>query len=142
VGLKALPVIQESRLEMSVSERAAALAPYAERLLDNRDFHEAIQRAASAGRATYERARGTTPAKAIKDKRLRRRFQQTAQASWDVWTAVVEPAPARRRRRWRRRIALVTVAAAGAFVALNAEARETVLGLVTSNDANSSNSSQ
>lgn len=118
---------------MSVSDRAAALAPYAQQLVYNRDVQDAIQRAAAAGRDTYQRARGKSPAKAVKDKRLRRRLQQTAQASRDVWIAVAESEDKRRRPRWGRRLVVVTVAGAGAFVALNAGAREAVLGLVTNN---------
>ena len=117
---------------MSLNDRAAALAPYAEQLLNNRDVQDAVQRAASAGRDSYQRARGTSPAKAVKDKRLQRRLQDTAQASFDAWTAVSESPKRKRRARWGRRLVLVTVAAAGAFVALNADARETVLGLLPS----------
>jgi hypothetical protein len=123
---------------MSVSDRAAALAPYAEQLLNNRDVQDALQRAANAGRDSYKRARGTNPGKAVKDKRLQRRLQETAQASWDVWTAVAESSKPKHRARWGRRIVVVTVAAAGAFVALNAEARHTVLGLLPTGNANSS----
>ncbi len=123
---------------MSVNDRAAALAPYAEQLLNNRDVQDAIQRAASAGRDSFQRARGTSPAKAVKDKRLQRRLQETAHATFDAWTAVAESGKPKRRARWGRRIVLVTVAAAGAFVALNADARETVLGLLP----NSSESQQ
>jgi ferric-dicitrate binding protein FerR (iron transport regulator) len=122
---------------MSLNDRAAALAPYAEQLLNNRDVHDAIQRAANAGRDSYERARGTSPSKAVKDKRLQRRLQETAQASWEAWAAVAEPSKPKRRRRWGRRIALVTVAVGGAFVALNTEARETVLGLLPSSSGSS-----
>jgi hypothetical protein len=117
---------------MSINDRAAALAPYAEQLLNNRDVQDAIQRAASAGRDSYQRARGTSPRKAVTDKRLQRRLQETAQASFDAWTAVAESPKHKRRARWGRRVALVTVAAAGAFVALNADARQTVLGLLPS----------
>ena len=113
---------------MSINDRAAALAPYAEQLLNNRDVQDAIQRAANAGRDSYQRARGTSPRKAVTDKRLRHRLQETAQASFDAWAAVAQPP--RRKRHWGRRAVLVTVVAAGAFVALNADARETVLGLL------------
>jgi hypothetical protein len=123
---------------MSLNDRAAALAPYAEQLLNNRDVQDAIQRAASAGRDSYQRARGTSPAKAVKDKRLQRRLQDTAQASFAAWTAVSESPKRKRRARWGRRVVLVTVAGAGAFVALNADARQMVLGLLP----NSSDSSQ
>jgi hypothetical protein len=117
---------------MSINDRAAALAPYAEQLLNNRDVQDA-----SAGRDSYQRARGTSPRKAVKDKRLQRRLQETAQASFDAWTAVAESGKPRRRARWRRRVLVVTVAAAGAFVALNTDARETVLGLLPSPSSNS-----
>ena len=86
---------------MSVSDRASALVPYAQQLLYNRDVHDAIQRAAVAGRDTYQRARGKSPAKG--------------------------------RRRWGLAVVVVTVAGAGAFVALNARAREAARGLVTNN---------
>ena len=115
---------------MSVNDRAAALAPYAEQLLNNRDVQDAIQRAANAGRDSLQRARGTSPKKAVKDKRLQRRLHETAQASWEVWTAVAESGKPKRRARWGRRIVVLTVAGAGVFVALNADARETVLGLL------------
>jgi len=122
----------------SLNDRAAALAPYAEQLLNNRDVQDAIQRAADAGRDTYQRARGTSPRKAVTDKRLQRRLQDTAKASYDVWTAIAEAGKPKRRARWGRRILVVTVAATGAFVALNTDARETVLGLLP----NSSDPSQ
>jgi hypothetical protein len=115
---------------MSLNDRAAALAPYAEQLLNNRDVQDAIQRATSAGRDSFQRARGKSPGKAVKDKRLQRRLQETAQASWDVWTAVAEASQPKRRAHWRRRIVVVAAVAGGAFVALNTDARETVLGLL------------
>jgi hypothetical protein len=121
---------------MSINDRAAALAPYAEQLLNNRDVRDAIQRAANAGRDSYQRARGTSPRKAVTDKRLQRRLRETAQASFDAWTAVAESG--KPKRHWGRRIVLVTVVAGGAFVALNADARKTVLGLLP----NSSESQQ
>ncbi len=107
---------------MSVSDRAAALAPYFETLLEDRAVQAAIRRAASASRETYERARGKSPAEAVKDKRLRYRAQQAVAAAWEVWAAVSEP-ETHRRPRWRRP-ALVTVVAAGAYAASNAEIRE------------------
>jgi hypothetical protein len=118
---------------MSVSDRAAALAPYAEQLVNNRDVQDALQRAAAAGRDTYKRARSKGPAEAVKDKRVHRRVQQTAQAGWDAWVAIAEPDKKPRGRRWGRRVALVGVAAAGAFVALNADARRSVVGLLSNN---------
>ena len=115
---------------MSINDRAAALAPYAEQLLNNRDVQDAIQRAANAGRDSYKRARGTGPRKAVTDKRLQRRLQETAQATFEAWTAVAESPKRKRRGRWGRRVVVVSLAAAGAFVALNADARQTVLGLL------------
>ena len=123
---------------MPLNDRAAALAPYAEQLLNNRDVQDAIQRAASAGRDSFQRARGTSPSKAVTDKRLQRRIQETAQASFDAWTAVAESGKRKRRAHWGRRIAVLTVVGAGAFVALNTDARETVLGLLPGNSGNAS----
>jgi hypothetical protein len=122
---------------MTLNDRAAALAPYAEQLLNNRDVQDALQRAATAGRDSYQRARGTGPRKAVTDKRLQRRLQDAAQASFEAWTAVAD-AGKPKRPRWGRRVLVVSVVAAGAFVALNTDARETVLGLLPS----SSDSSQ
>ena len=113
---------------MSVSDRAAALAPYLETLLDDREVQAAARRAVTAGRETYQRARGKSPAEAIEDKQLRRRAQQALAATWEVWVAVTAP-EARRRPRWRRRLALVTAVAVGAYAASNAETRVAVLGL-------------
>lgn len=127
---------------MALSDRASALAPYAEQVLNNRDVQDAIQRAANAGRDSYMRARATSMGKAVNDKRLQRRLQETAQASWEVWTAVAESGKPKRRARWGRRIVGVAVTAAGAFVVLNTEARQTVLGFLPNNGPNSSHSSQ
>jgi hypothetical protein len=113
---------------MSVSDRAAALAPYLETLLDDPEVQAAARRAVTAGRATYQRARGTDPAKALEDKQLRRRAQQTLAATWEVWVAVTAP-ETRRRPRWRRRLVFVTAVATGAYVASNAEIRGAALGL-------------
>lgn len=113
---------------MSVSDRAAALAPYLETLLDDREVQAAARRAVTAGRETYQRARGKSPAKAAEDKQLRRRAQQAAAATWEVWVAVTAP-ETRRRPRWRRRLVFVTVVATGAYAASNAEIRGAALGL-------------
>lgn len=123
---------------MSLNDRAAALAPYAEQLLNNRDVQEAIQRAANAGRDSIHRARGNSPKKAVKDKRLQRRLQETAQASWEAWIAVSESSKPKRRSHWGRRIVVLSVAAAGAYMALNTDARETVLGLLPTGSGNAS----
>ena len=117
---------------MSINDRAAALAPYAEQLLNNRDVQDALQHAAAdAGRDSYQRARNTSPRKAVTDKRLQRRLQETAQASFAAWTAVARSPPsASSAHAGVARVLVVTVAAAGAFVALNTDARDTVLGLL------------
>ena len=113
---------------MSVSDRAAALAPYLETLLDDREVQAAARRAVTAGRESYQRARGKSPAKAAEDKQLRRRAQQAAAATWEVWVAVTAP-ETRRRPRWRRRLVFVTAVATGAYVASNAEIRGAAFGL-------------
>ena len=113
---------------MSVSDRAAALASYLETLLDDREVQAAARRAVTAGRETYQRARGKGPAKAVEDRQLRRRAQQAVAATWEVWVAVTAP-ETRRRPRWRRRLVFVTAVATCAYAASNAEIRGAALGL-------------
>lgn len=115
---------------MSVNDRAAAAAPYVERLLYDSEVQAALRRAAAAGRETYERARGKSPGKAVQDKRLRRRAQQTATATWQVWTALTAPPP--RRSRWGRRLLLTAAAGGGVFLAVNTDARAALLKLIGS----------
>ncbi len=121
---------------MSVSDMAAALAPYLEALLEDRAMQAAIRRAASASRETYERARGKSPAEVVNDKRLRYRAQQAVAATWEVWVALSVP-EAHRRPRWRRRVVLVTAVVASAYVASNAETRAAALGLIGSHGTQS-----
>jgi hypothetical protein len=98
----------------SANDRGAELSPYLQPLLYDRKVQDAVRRAAREGQETYRRARGKPAAKAMKDKRLRRRAQATAAATWQVWVAL-DAAQARRRRRWRRRLLLVPVVAAAAY---------------------------
>jgi hypothetical protein len=126
---------------MSVSDRAAALAAYIETLLEDREVQAAIRRAASASRETYERARGKSPAEAVRDKRLRYRAQQAVAATWDVWAAVSAP-ETHRPPRWGRRLVLVTLVATGAYVASNPEARTAALGLIGGRGPQSAGSPQ
>jgi hypothetical protein len=113
---------------MALSDKAAAAAPYVDRLLDDAEVQAAVRRAAAAGRETFNRARGKSPDELVRDKRLRRRAQQAATATWEVWTAVSAPPP--RRSPWRRRLVLVAVAGAGLFLAVNDDARGTALDLL------------
>lgn len=117
-----------------MSGRAAALAPYLQSVVDDREVQAAIGRAAIACRETYERARGKSPAKAVKDKQLRRRAERALAATWEVWAAVSAP-ETHRRPRWRWRLVLVTAVAASAYVASNAETRAAALGLISSHSA-------
>ena len=126
---------------MSVSDRATALAAYIETLLEDREVQAAIRRAASASRETYERARGKSPAEAVRDKRLRDRAQQAVAATCDVWAAVSAP-ETHRRPRWGRGLVLVTLVATGAYVASNPEARTAALGLIASRGPQSAGSPQ
>ena len=126
---------------MSVSARAATLVPYLEAVLDDREVQAAARRAVTAGRETYQRARGKGPAKAIEDKHLRRRALQAVAATWEVWVAVTAP-ETRRRPRWRRRLVVVTAVATSAYVASNAEIRGAALGLFGGHGAQSAGSRQ
>jgi hypothetical protein len=117
---------------MSVSDRATAVAPYLQQLLDDREVQAVARRAVASGRDAYRRARGKSPGEAVKDKQLRRRAQEAAVAALQLWTAI-GAAPQRRRPRRLRRIALVAIGAVGVYVAVDTQARETVLGLIRNN---------
>ena len=58
---------------MALSDRAAAIGPYAQQLLDNDDVQDAARQAADATRAAYQRARGQNARKAVQDRKLRHR---------------------------------------------------------------------
>jgi hypothetical protein len=114
---------------VGVNDRAAAAAPYVERLLYDPEVQATLRRAAVAGRETYMRAQGRSPSKAVRDKRLRRRAQQAATATFEVWAALAAPPP--RRPRWRRRLLLVAAAGGGLVLAVNDDARAALWDLVS-----------
>lgn len=120
---------------MPVSDRVVTARPYLRAVLDDPEVQDALRRTASAGRETYRRARGNSPGKAVKDKRLRRRAQQAALAGWQLFAAI-EAAQAPRRPRRARRAVLVLgglAAAYSAYLLSNADGRETLRDLVNHN---------
>jgi hypothetical protein len=130
---------------MSVSDRAAAAAPYLQAVLDDHDVQDALLRATSAGRDTYHRARGKSPGKAVKDKRLRRRAQKAAIASWQLVAAIDAAQAPRRPRRGRRRVMCAVAVLAGTFGAYlvsNGDARETLQNLLNPNASSESSNGQ
>jgi hypothetical protein len=127
---------------MSTSDRAAAAEPYVRRVLDDREVQDAFRRAASAGRDTYLRARGKSPGKAVKDKRLRRRARRAAIASWQLVTAIDAAYSDRKPRRGRRAMFVLALIAGtyGAYLVSNAKGRAAVRGLIARRDASSQSS--
>jgi hypothetical protein len=117
---------------MAVIDRAAAAAPYLQTALDDPEVHDALRRAASAGRDAYRRARGTSPGKAIKDKRVRHRVHRAVVASWQLVAAIDAAQTRRRPRRGRRAMwALVVLAGTyGAYLVSSADGREALRGLI------------
>ena len=113
---------------MALTDRAAALAPYAQQLLYNQEVQDAIGRASGATREAYRRARGKRASEALQDKKRRRRLQIAAAAAGEVWSAIGEPAP-RPKARWRGRLAALALVGGGVFVAANAGARRRILDL-------------
>jgi hypothetical protein len=129
---------------MSVTDRVAAAGPYLQTALDDREVQDALRRATSAGRETYRRARGKSPGKAVKDKRLRRRAQRAAIASWQLVAAIDAAQTRRRSRRGRRVMFAVAVLAGmyGAYLASNSEAREALQNLINDNASSESSNNQ
>jgi hypothetical protein len=124
---------------MALSDRAAALAPFLQQLLYDKEVQGAMSRAVAATRAAYGRARGRSARQAVEDKKLRRQLQQALGALGELWLAIGEPTP-RRKSRWRLKLTTLAVGGAGAFLATNAGAREKVLNLVARKDAKPANS--
>ena len=129
---------------MSVTDRVAAAAPYLQTALDDREVQDALRRATSAGHETYRRARGKSPGKAVKDKRLRRRAQRAAIASWQLVAAIDAAQTRRRSRRGRRVMFAVAVLAGmyGAYLASNGEAREALQNLINDNASSESSNNE
>jgi hypothetical protein len=118
---------------MALSDRAAAVSPYVEQLLHDKEVQSAARRAVGATREAYARARGKSARQALEDKKLRRRLQQALAAAWEAWSAIEQPAP-RRKARWSAGLVLLAAAAAGVFLALNPQAREKVMDLLGKDD--------
>lgn len=126
---------------MAVTDRAAALAPYAEQLLYNDDVQAALRRGVGAARDAFGRARGKSARAAAEDRKLQGRLREAMQAAGEAWSALSEPAPPRRSGRWGRRLVLLSVTAAGAYLALDANARAQALALLGKQEAATGESS-
>ncbi len=107
---------------MALNDRAAAMKPYAQQLLDNQDVQAKARQAADAVRAAYQRARGQDAREAVQDRNLRRRVTGAVAAVGELFGAVSESSP-QQRSPWPRRILVLTGVAAGAWVISNQEAR-------------------
>jgi hypothetical protein len=118
---------------MALSDRAAVVAPYAQRLLYDRQVQDALGRVFDATRGAYSRGRRRNARQAVTDQKLRRQLQQALNAVCDLRSALNAPAPRRKTRRVRSKVALVAMVGTGGFFALNAGARERVLALVGKN---------
>ncbi len=125
---------------MVLSDRAAAIVPYAQRLLENNDVRDTARHAADATRAAYQRARGQDARKAVQDRKLRRRVTAAVAAVGEFAGAVSKAAPTQNSR-WPRRLGLLAVIAAGACLISNTAVRariERLLGQNRSDDPTSS----
>jgi hypothetical protein len=114
---------------MAVSDRVAAIGPYAQQLLDNNEVRAAAREAADATRAAYQRARGQDARKAVKDRKLRRRVTAAVAAVDEFVGAVSESSP-KQKSPWPRRIALLAAVAAGAWLISNETVRARIQELL------------
>jgi hypothetical protein len=107
------------------------LQPYVEQLFDDADVRRQLARASANLRGAQARAgKAKSKKKALKDPTLRHRVAESVRATFAAGVAIKE-APEKQRRRSRRSRALgLAVIGAGAYVALNEQARARVLELV------------
>ena len=114
---------------MAVSDRMAAIGPYAQQLLDNNEVRTTARQAADATRAAYQRARGQDARKAVKDRKLRRRVTAAVAAVGEFVGAVSNSAP-KQNSPWPRLIALLAAVAAGAWLISNEAVRARIQELL------------
>ena len=114
---------------MAVSDRMAAMGPYAQQLLDNNEVRATARQAADATRAAYQRARGQDARKAVKDRKLRRRVTAAVAAVGEFVGAVSESSR-KQKSPWPRRIALLAAVAAGAWLISNEAVRTRIQELL------------
>lgn len=111
---------------MGLTDRAAALGPYAQQLLENQDVQAKARRAADATQAAYRRARGQDARAAVKDRKLRRRVTAAVAAVGELFGAVSDSAPERKSRRPWLALAVLTVVITGAWLVSNQDHRARV----------------
>jgi hypothetical protein len=117
---------------MVLSDRTAAIVPYAQQLLENNDVRDTARQATDATRAAYQRARGQDARKAVQDRRLRRHVI-VAVATVGKFVGAVSKAPPKQKSRWPRRAALLAFIGAGAWLINNTGVRVPIARLVGQN---------
>lgn len=118
---------------MALSDRAAAIAPYAQQLLENNDVRDTARQAADAARTAYQRARGQDARKAVQDRKLRRRVT-AAVAAVGEFAAALSKARPRQKSPWPRRLVVFTVIGAGVWLINHTAVRARIEGLFSQKD--------
>ena len=126
---------------MALSDRAAAVAPYAQQLLFDKEVQGRLRQAANSTRDAYARGRGKSARQAANDKRLLHQIQQALAAVGELWSAVGAPEPPRKPG-WGRKLAPLMVGGAGVFVAANPKTRNMLLQRVGKGEATDANPPQ
>lgn len=124
---------------MTAIEQAAAIAPYARQLLDDKNVQSAAKQAAEATSDVYRRARGKDVAEAVKDKKLRRRLEEAAQSLGELWIAITEPPPKPKHR--LRATVLLLLTAGMTAVLFNRQLRVRLLETVSGKQSESTGAS-
>ncbi len=104
---------------MSIVDRASALGPYAQYLLDNEDVQASAKRALTASRDAYDRARRRKDkAQAAQDRKVQQRVLDAAQAAQDMVATIGRQRAKQQRKRRGRLVLAVGAGVAGAAGAL------------------------
>jgi hypothetical protein len=123
-------------MPMALTDRTAALAPYAQQLLYNRDLQASAQEATQAVRAAYRRARGKDAPDIARDKKVRRQVDKAVAAIGSFLAELQKPPPKAKPRRAPRLVALALLAAMAVVIA-NENLRARLLGLLRDGDESS-----
>ena len=111
-----------------------SIQPYVEQLFDDSDVQKHLARATANLRGARARAgNAKSKKKALKDPGLRRRLLTSAQAAVAAGVAIKQGPEKQARRSRRGRFVALVALGAGAYVAINAEARTRLLELVSAN---------
>lgn len=105
------------------------ISMYLDRLINDEDVRGRLSKSASSGKSALRRARGKGGVKKVaSDAKVRRKAANALTAAQEAIDALTEPEK-KPKKRWLKRLFVLALLSGGLYLALNAQARERLLGL-------------